>query len=237
MLTVEKDRVSLQLQQRDQFFTRTLIKAFGLALLLHLLGLGLFHVKQIVSTESRWLFPPMQLETPIIERVDALITTSLDESLIPDYLRLIATEPSPLKPPSLDSLMTLSRDLPFTSESEARSYRLPLLAPLKIPYHEMNFIHLSGSIGDRYLPTTEEMDWPLIDHNYHLAYEIMIDDQTGKVLSYSALHSGVPSFLEKEAEKRIVRLQFSPKEHSAISSGMVEFHLQERIHQERVHYD
>lgn len=236
MLTVDKERFSLQLQKREHFFTQILWKAFGIALFIHLLGFGLFQIKKIVTAESSWLFPPIQLEAPLIQEPAAAIVTAHDESHLPIYLQTPKlSEPAfPVLPP-LNALVTDIKSLDLTADASffppIHSHPQLAVRPslIKNSRPVASFL-ISGPLAERTVAPFPFFLNSSLDRDYHLQYIVIIDDQTGKVMWYEAKHTQtIPASILKEMEQYMRQLQFNEKTDSIITEGIVEFHLQRGI--------
>lgn len=233
MLTVEKDRLSLQLQKKEHFFTHLLWKAFGIAIFIHLLGFGLFQIKKLTSAESRWLFPPIQLEAPLLQEQTADVVTSQDESHLPIYLqnpRL--SEPALPSLPPLSSLVANVSSLDLATNATyfpplTSNPHLPSLPALTKNNQSVGQILVSGRLAERTQQQSPFLLNSSLDRDYHLQYIVLIDDQTGKVMWYESQDTDkVPGNILKEAEHFMQQLQFTSRSNSLTTEGTVEFHLQ-----------
>lgn len=217
MLKLEKSRdsgIAIRLRPKERFFEPTLIKAFALALLLHLGGLALFHIAPF-SMSSSFLFPPIQVQSQVNRAISAITYHSnehAENSFILPPLPLI---------PSLDletsaPLSFLASSHPFNPEAyrELEETVWPLWEePFSIPLQGPKMMVTIG--GDLALyplikkdPILEELH-PIREPLHRISYRVKMDKETGELFWFERDHSSGVKEIDRLTENILSHFVFA----------------------------
>lgn len=222
MLKIKPDKdCSLVMQRRDRLFTPLFIRAFFIALALHLFGLMSLKVEKEKLPTSLWVFPYINIEVDLHD-----LESNMHES--PLILK-IASNRDPT-PPRSQPMMPKFHHRPYiTAMTPPTLLKVPpsleTTAPaFSFPREEMldyileRKLTLTGSLAGRKFRLTSAVSLSPIEEGYTL-YEITVDEKLGKVIS----HKKIEGDLDDPAIGEILeKLQLVPHKEKVVSHGFLE---------------
>ena len=223
----------LRLREKETFWEPRLVKALLFALVLHLGILLLFHVSPF-KLASTFTFPPIQVQSEqSLQGISALVSSEpydQEEELPPPpfYFR-----PPPLDwisfstKPSITSSALLNPDA--LRHIEERVWPI-LHEPLSLPLEEpLIRLAISGDLAERPLidtdPLLSEMKLisSLTSSYVHVAYEVQMDERTGRLFWYERTQSSGDSAIDRLTEKILLNIRFDPSGPREFITGTLHF--------------
>jgi|LakMenEpi03Aug12_release.lakeMendotaPanAssembly.Ray.scaffolds.fasta_scaffold13900_6 hypothetical protein len=235
MLKLEKiaktNEIGIVLQHKEAFFSSSLLKAFILALGLHLLAALFFQVHPLKVIGSQMILPPILVEADLSSPIERTIAAaSLDQE--ETFSHLIG-EPkgtilsTPRWPENhfthffeWPSLVETRHDL-FANRSD-ETFGTDLMIPSKAGKSEKNLrIYLSGPLAEKKRIENELKTNPCIGENsWQTRYAVRLDNRTGTIFWHQALEES--PLCEKEAEAILASLRFQPDLEEFVTWGIVD---------------
>ena len=223
----------LRLREKETFWEPRLVKALLFALVLHLVVLLLFHVSPF-KLASTFTFPPIQVQSEqSLQGISALVSSGpfdQDEEIPPPpfYFRhppldwiSFSTNPSITPAASLnpDALLHIEeRAWPIWHE--------PLTLLLEEPLVRLA---IAGDLAERLLIDTD----PLLSKMQPIstlpasyaraAYEVQMDERTGKLFWYERTQSSGDSAIDRLTEKILLNIRFDPGVPREFVTGTLNF--------------
>lgn len=237
----KKWEINIALRRRDTFFSAPLLKAFGIALVLHVLAGVLFQVSPFRITGSQTLFPPVFVEAQLASDAENAVVALLEaEEISPRYV----------KEPRLSTLAMPVLPMSTTLECRPVPLSAPIVCPLdcvakdrdlspldllsmqrkKVPTKPIEII-FSGDLADRKilasgLPSSQES---IASAPIRLVYSVQVDDRSGTVFWYDLHGINENSALVAAAEKILKEVRFQMLKDSFVTVGEVEIHFNEKV--------
>lgn len=238
MLKLEKsakaDEITIVLRQRDRFFNAALVKAFSIALGLHLLAALLFEVQVFKIIGSQTIFPPMMVDADLANGLEGNIFIDINET---DLQPLTVKEPhgSPFvfvdPPAKKDSYaLNLMENTGTSSTTLFASIEKPDFVPDDVKWgccrsgSQKIYLHVAGPLAGR------PMEWNLTTGaNYRVpylaVYAVQVDDQSGTIFWYEPKHKVVNAALDRIAENILREIRFNTVNGSFVTPGEIEIHF------------
>lgn len=220
--------ISVRFREKDPIFNKEMLLATGLALLFHIVMIGLFTIASF-HQDSIFIFSPIQvhLENPALN-VASFIKDSEDETkFLPSYDLIELTGSKELVHQQFLNYINSINDIPNLDLLDSIEERIwPMWKPgltisLKTPTIQIN---LFGEIS-RYSyssPYLSLNDSPPISGPLSIYYEVKIDSKTGKIFWFESEKS-ISDKLAYFLEKILKDLKFEINDSSIILNGQINF--------------
>lgn len=220
MLKLEKNsaEIHISFREKEKFFNSLFLKALAAALFFHFIFLLVFQI-QPFKTDSTFLFPPVKVET---EFASEAILQKEDEELA------MLTPP----PYGLISVKKTPQDLMLHSSMEslpelisAESMILTSLSPPTVEVPKVQ-IFVSGDLANQAwtLPGKIEKAHVALDADpLFVKYRVQADENKGEIFWFELLKSSGSVFVDRQAEKMLLHLQFNPGKDLANLNGVIDF--------------
>ena len=239
MLKLEKIAKSLEisifLKKRDSFFSASLLKAFGIAIALHLFAGLVFTVSPFRIIGSQSIFPPVLVDTELTTIAENVVVAQVDtEEISPRYIK----EPrqAALHMPPLPTTRTLEHPAIAVQSPECNALQCAItereLSPLDIVSLQQNKVKkqpieivMSGDLAER---SIVESGLTTAQSAYfsptRLVFSVQVDDRSGTIFWYE------PHFYAENmviGEKILKDLRFQMIADSFVTVGEIEIHFNE----------
>jgi hypothetical protein len=233
MLKLEKSResgIAIRLRPKERFFEPTLIKAFALALFLHLGGLALFHIAPF-SMSSSFLFPPIHVQSQINRPASATTLHSIEQTgdsfMLPPLALIPLTD--------LGEEINLSDLAPFHSfdpkaYQELEETLWPLWeSPFSIPMEGPKImVTISGDLARFPLikkdPILDELH-PIGEPLHSISYRVKMDKETGELFWFERENSSGKKEIDRLTENILSHFIFGTDGHFDAIDGSLDFIL------------
>lgn len=243
MLKLEKSRktgeIYVRIRTQERFFNRTFCQALGLALVLHLLGIAIFHIRPFM-VDSQFIFSPIQVQTELNthqEEPDTYILAFVEENRLLTIPSIAFPRTKPVLPEIPKQIFTqefgVYEDESLTSLATIYEWEQPTI-PLKLQH-----IPIMLTYYPVHLQIVEDLaDIPLVRSDLppqktHLSsdgplketrtiYQVRVEGKTGEIVWAQKLESAEEPRLDLWAEKILKSLLFSPMPSLTEITGKIE---------------
>lgn len=232
--------VSVTFRNKEHFFTRPFLTAFGVALAIHL---GLILLFQISPLKIRWNNTsslPIIVETDLARPGENLVVANISPDALPDNILLKAPPPLPFL--ASYPLFLHNRQIEYIEESPAgvnlfneieKEIYLPTFSPAGSSSLKPISVLISGPLASRALinnPLTKDyrtnvLSELIVQIPKHLLYSVLVDEQSGRIFWHEPLQQTDNAALEKFVTSIIYGLQFAPTPSAFVTAGKIELHL------------
>ena len=232
MLKLEKcsdSNIRIRIRKQESFFEPPLLKALGIALLLHMGALTLFHVTPF-SFYSTFTFPPVHVQSDVsIKGVSAQVyRPSMQDDMLPPPLTFIPpldwisfSSESPLAPlTSFDP-----QDFQTLEQQIWPKWQEPLLTKLEEPRIQLT---ISGDLANIPLARRDSLlnqMQPLSSHDSaaYVTYQAQLDERTGEIFWYERIESSGVKAIDQCTENILLNLRFTPPNNQIPILGTLTF--------------
>lgn len=229
--TAKSSTLTLRLRDRDLFFNRQLLKALGIALLLHLSGLLLFHVSPF-SLSSNVIFPPVEVHSdqPIAGASSLITTHHWDEDTLPPpplqlipHMNWVASTPTSLLMPEVALNIDVLQNL---EERHWPVWQTSLTTELEEPLIRMS---TSGDLANYAVVTADpslDIKVPLksVSGSYaSVAYEVLLDERRGELFWYERIQSNGNEKVDELTEKILLNMRYAVRRSGETVGGILNF--------------
>jgi hypothetical protein len=220
-------------RDQEQFFSKPLIIAFGIAFSFHLLLMLTFHITPFILPGGNSVLPPIHVESS----ADGLGTVAF----IDQPIQWIRGLPPP--PPTLNRAQqpVYTMHHPVTWK-EGQQVDRALFTQLEKSLYEKGFnplerheqlpfeMLISGILASVPLQApSSAIALPKdlassIDHDIRVVFAVDVDGRTGKVIWFDPREKSGRAAVDKHAEKLLWQMSFAIDPSRVVTSGEVEFH-------------
>ena len=238
MLRLEKairnGEISIELRQKESFFTTNLRNALLLALAFHLSAILIFHITPFLIVKNT-ILPPAVVEINFDDPEGATLA-SLDPEMGPKR-HLLAPKMSSPELPRIPKLMMMEQMEYFketslmdplfvaieTQEGEERFFQSSLAS--MIPPFKAIEIHVTGALAEK-MQTPPEIPLTLLDSliktSGRVLFAVQVDNRSGQVFWKQKKNGGSGVEHQQLAEKILKELKFELNPDYFVTAGEIE---------------
>lgn len=235
VLRVEKSKkdhqINVCLRERESYFSKLFLKAFALALAIHLGGYLLFRI-QPFKADSNYIFPPIQVISQAKLESSSVIVEHAPEEDVSFPIALFKPAPQYIpEPPDIFSINPSEENNFASFEREIPSVSIPI----EMSYTPLQ-IYVSGQLSKRKLLEgpydllrKPERTTKREAQTYHIAYQVQINPDSGLIFWYDKMLSSPVKEIDKQIEKVLLDLRFEANSSLEGVKGQIDFFV--------THYD
>lgn len=221
MLKLEKTSKTsgptLRFRDRDRFFEPQLLKAMGIALMLHIGGLILFHVSPF-TISSTFVFPPIEVQSDQpIEGATTLLTfhEKDEEDIPPPPLRLVPSMDWTGLPTESKLMPEIALNINALDSLEERVWPIWQPSPsvdLKGPLIKLT---ISGNLAEQKVIRSDPMLDKMVSLNVkslshvYVTYHVQLDERKGELFWHERIQSSGVEDVDRLTEKILLNLKFT----------------------------
>lgn len=223
--------IHISIRERERYFTRSFLIAFGIAITFHLLFITIFHVAPFILRINQTVFPPTYIENVPFQ--DAMTLANADQiEVISSHL-----------PPPLQSVPQLPNSPSFSnfeqrkwhnkSSSEASLFYnieqqiyTPTFSPLAITT-PLFHVKTTGVLAEKF---RLKSDWekkhrPPITQESYAIYEVVVEGNSGRIFWFEPKQLTHNPALNQFATTLLSELRFETDQSIPTASGNIEMHF------------
>lgn len=242
MLKLEKvsreGTISVIVRDKEHLFTRPFALAFGIALIIHLSLILIFHIAPFKIGITDTVFPPTSVEA------DTMILKESAIALIEPVIQTIKGLPIPPSSSPTTTEPYFSKEHPIEYRKEETStvsaFNLlekeiyqPVFHSIDIQQKPPLEILISGALADQPLLSSSFKDKiiPLLitSTDLRITYSVMVEGRTGKIFWFEPKQVAHIASLDHFSEMILRDMKFVPDAKNLILSGEIEFHFNQRL--------
>lgn len=246
MLRLEKVRknhdIEINVRPKIPIFNRLFCVALAWAVGIHLFWLLIFHIAPIKINYQNSIYPPVTVASDLGKKIGNTLAFLEEDLIIPEHLLLPNTFYNfQLEKPYTP--LNIQKVLPQPSDSNRNFFAdleknclmydcLPIVPPMGSPLK----IHFSGPLASYATINDHVIALPSVisklkKKEYHLAYEVLLDAQKGKIVWINSLNHVHPS-IQRWGENEVKKMIFEKSPQEVFVRGSIEFSIQYREEQE-----
>ncbi|MDP1880012.1 MAG: hypothetical protein Q8K60_03620 [Parachlamydiaceae bacterium] len=223
--------VSVRFREKESLFNSEMLRAIGLAVLFHLLMIGLFTVTPF-HQDSKFIFSPIQvhLEHPILNVTSFFTDSNHEIDFLPSHdlnklsdSKELIHQLFSLQAPTFDTTVPNFALLELIEKRVWPIWEPTLTTNLKKPPIE---ITLSGGIAKYPYSVSNlhlnQRDSTFSSHPISINYDVKIDSKNGKIFWFES-NQPISNKIAHFLEKIIKDLKFEIEESSIILNGKINF--------------
>ncbi len=220
-----ENSIGIMMRDKEPYFTPALRIGFLIAISFHLLFVFVFHIVPFSLPFNSYVFPPITVETPLLQDGTAIAAAEKILQVSPDIPLRPLTEltktalPISVAGPSLklDPVLT---DRNIKIERDLHTFAFG-------PFRETTVPHVKVIVGkelaDRYRPL--EMAVIIPSQDTRGVYAIIVEDRTGSIIWSEPISALTDPQLQRYAVKALQQMRFSVQENTFVSEGVIELHF------------
>lgn len=231
--------INIIVRDKDRFMTRSLMYAFGLAVLYHLIFILIFHISPFKLKLSQVIFPPIQVEADSVKHMAVLahldnqqsISSGLPprESMIPS----IQDSPGYTSRRPFEYAKEKYKQTPLFQRIESEVYQ-PTFSAYKLNTREPPPARLviSGLLSEQVVLADglENKRFPSkigkgSENEWRIIYNVLVEGKSGKIFWFEPVEQTNIKAIDSLAVEILKDFQIIPTHDTYVVAGEIELHL------------